>query len=242
MTLVNNKNKRKDKKVVFITGGSEGLGYEIAKFLTKIKKYQIVICSNDEKSLKRAKKNLKVDGFLCDVSNFEEVGKTIKNILNSYKALDVLINNAGLWLAGELFENDPLKIKKLIEVNLLGPIWCCYWVIPFMKKNKSGTIINIVSQTGLYASEKRSIYGASKFGLRGLTQFLEKDLKKDNIRVIGIYPGLLKTKLFEKNGFERDLTNALEPIKVAELIGYILETDERVVFPEIGVKHINDGK
>lgn len=142
-------------------------------------------------------------------------------------------------MQGELETNTPEEIKKLIEVNTVGTILFSRSVIPIMKAQKSGWIINVISQAGLYGKAERSVYNASKWAVTGFTKSLELELSKYNIKVVGVYPGMMKTHIFENAGIKKDTTNGLETSEVAKIIEFMLSFDSSLTFPEIGFKNIN---
>jgi len=107
-----------------------------------------------------------------------------------------------------------------------------------MKKQKEGTIMNISSQAGLYAKGERAVYNATKWGVTGFTKSLEIELQKYKIRVIGIYPGKLNTKMFEKMGIKKDLSDALDPEEIAKTIEFITTLKQSTLIPEIGFRYI----
>jgi len=214
------------------------LGYEMAKILSAGN--VVVISSNNKKGLSEATRQLKCDSEVFDVSDANGVGEAVRNVIKKHGRLDCLINNAGIWIEGKLEDNDPAYIKKVMEVNALGPILLSQAVIPQMKKQKQGTIINVISQAGLYGKEERSVYTASKFAVTGFTKSLEPELKGFGIRVIGLYPGFMKTKLFEKTGVKKNMAAALDPKETAKLVKFIVESDPKVNFPEIGIKFIEN--
>ena len=157
-----------------------------------------------------------------------------------YKSIDVLINNAGLWIQDELDDNDPEYIKKVVKVNGLGPVYLSKVTIPVMKKQKSGTIVNINSQGGFYAKGERSVYSLTKWGLTGFSKSLQLELAKYSIRVTDVHPGKMKTRMFEKMGIEKDMSDGLDPKYVAEIIEVILRLPAEVVVPELGIKYITN--
>ncbi|MFA5931515.1 MAG: SDR family oxidoreductase [archaeon] len=227
------------KKIIVISGGSDGLGKEIASILSKNNK--VIILSPTLKKLQKVSKKINCNYAVCDVSSFEQCKNTINKIIKKYKRIDYLINNAGLWIEGELESNSPERIQKVIEVNLNGLIYLTKSVIPIMKKQKKGTIININSQGGMYSKKaKRSVYCATKWGVNGLTQSLQPELAIYGIRVMGIYPGRLNTKMFEKMGIKKDLKNSLEPSEIAKLIEFITTLKETTNIPELGIKYITN--
>jgi uncharacterized protein len=226
------------KKVVLITGGSDGLGKAIALYL--VGDYQVVILSPTENKLKRVALEIDADYVVGDVSDFKNIESAVAQVIKKYGRLDCLVNDAGLWIEGELDDNDPELIKKVIEVNNLGVLFSSKAVIPQMKKQKSGLIVNIVSQAGLYAKAERSVYSAAKWGVTGFTKSLQSETAKYGISVTGVYPGKMNTKMFEKMGIQKDMTDSLDPKEVARVIKFLLETDSTVNFPEIGIKNINN--
>lgn len=116
------------KKVVVITGGSEGLGYAVAKRLKKDNR--IFIISHDLEKLTKASKELDCEYYCCDVTNYQEVEDTIESILDEVGQIDVLINNAGVWLAGDLTDTGYDRISHCIDVNTKGPIYMMKATLP----------------------------------------------------------------------------------------------------------------
>jgi len=225
-------------KVILISGGSDGLGKTIAQYLSKDNK--VVILSPSEKKLKETAKEIGCDYVVADVSDYGSLVKAVSEILEKRKRIDCLVNNAGLWIEGELDNNDPEQIKRVIEVNNLGVLLFSKAVVPQMKKQKQGLIININSQGGFYAKPERSVYSAAKWGITGFTKSLQGELAKYGIAVTGIFPGKMKTQMFEKMGIEKDMQDGLDTKEVARLVEFLLETNNQVVFPEVGIKNINN--
>jgi NADP-dependent 3-hydroxy acid dehydrogenase YdfG len=225
------------KKVVLISGGSDGLGKEIAKCLAG--DYQVVILSPTEDKLKKVASEISADYVVADVSNYKSLLESVERVIEKYKQIDCLVNNAGLWLQGELEGNSPEDVRKVIEVNTMGVVFFSKAVIPQMKKQKRGLIINICSQAGLYAKPERSVYNASKWGVTGFTKALQEEIAKYGISVTGIYPGKMNTKMFEKMGIQKDMGDAIDPKEVARVVKFLLETDSKLNFPEIGIKSLN---
>lgn len=228
-----------DKKVVLITGGSDGLGKAVAKRLTN-NNFQVVILSPTSDKLTAVAKELNCDHVVANVSDFSSMTSAIKEVLNRYGRLDCLINNAGLWIEGELDNNSPEDIEKVIKVNNLGVLFASKAVIPQMKVQKSGLIININSQGGFYAKGERSVYSAAKWGITGFTKSLQSELAKYGIGVTGIYPGKMKTQMFEKMGIQKDMKDGLDPDEVAKVIEFLLNLNPLTVIPEIGIKYITN--
>lgn len=225
-------------KVVIISGGSDGLGKEMAKTLSV--KNKVVILSPNKDKLEQTAKEIGCEYEVCNVADYGSVSNAVKNILKKHNRIDCLINNAGLWIEGELDDNEPKRIKKVVEVNTLGVIYLTKAVIPQMKKQSNGLIININSQGGIYGKSERGVYTATKWAITGLSKCLQPELAKYGIAVTGVYPGKMKTKIFEKIGIHKDMTDGLDPKNVARTIEFLLTFDNTVVFPEVGIKNIKN--
>jgi short-subunit dehydrogenase len=226
------------KKVILISGGSDGLGKAIAAELSP--ENTVIILSPTKDKLEKTAQELICDYEVTNVADYNSCQTAITNIIKKYKQIDCLINNAALWIQGELDENDPDYIQQVLNVNTLGPIFLTKATLPTMKKQKEGLIININSQAGLYGKAERSIYTATKFALTGLTKSLQSELAKYNIRVTGIYPGKMKTDMFKKMGIEKPMDDALDPKEVATTIRFLLSLDKNTVIPGLGIKNIQN--
>lgn len=228
---------KEDKKVILITGGSSGLGRAIAENFNK--GHQIVILSNDPLSLEKTIKKLNCPGYFCDITNPGQIEYTVGDITNIFGQIDILINNAGIWIDGELEDIDYLEIEKVINVNVVGTINMTKAVLPIMKKQGYGKILNINSVNGIGVKKDRSVYCASKWGMAGFSKALREDLRGTKIQVMDLYPSLIKTELFEHAGKKRDMTNAMDVEEVVKTIGFMLSY-EGTAFPEsLVLKDIN---
>ena len=228
---------KNDKKVIVITGGSDGLGKSIAEQLSN---NNIIIISNNKEKLIKVSKELKCNYKYCDVTDYNQVDKTIKEIVNEYTKIDVLINCAGIWLAGDLTETDYDKISKCIDVNTKGPIYMTKAVLTSMYQRKEGLIINVCSQASFDNDDFSVVYNASKWAMRGFNRSIQKDISKKGIKVTGFYPGFMQTDIFKKAGNDYDTSTGLETYKVAKAIEFIINCDNDVIIPEFGIKDIEN--
>lgn len=225
-------------KIIVITGGSEGLGKAIAKRL--VEDHTVIILSNKPETLEQTSRELNCKSFVCDITKPEEVKKTVSEIIKDHGQIDILINNAGIWIQGLLEDSDDAKIKETFDVNCVGTIYMTKSVLPKMKESNSGTIINIISTAGITAKGERSVYNASKWAMTGFTKCLQEELKGTLIRIMGFYPSFMKTNLFKNAGNERDdYDKALDPDELAKTIEFVLSLDDTTSFPEIGIRNIN---
>ena len=225
-------------KVIVITGGSDGLGRTLTESLSQ-ENDVIILATNEQKLIEVANSN-NCNYEVCDVSNYKLVEKSIKKIIDNFGRIDVLINNAGLWIQEELELNDSGRINSVVDVNLLGVINCSKAVIPIMKNNKEGLIININSQAGINHKAERVVYNATKWGLTGFSKSLQDEVAKYGIRVTNVMPGMMKTNMFKKMNIQKNMDNGLDTKEVARLIEFIIDTPSDVMIPEVGIKNINN--
>ena len=186
-------------KIAIVTGGAQGFGLDIAKkFINS--GAQVRIWDNDENELnkvikKENNKNLKYD--VVDVTDFESVNKTVKNLKKS--KIDILINNAGITgPTAELWNYSVDDWNKVINVNLNGTYICCKLIVPLMIKNNYGRIVNIASVSGKDGNANASAYSSAKAGVLGLTKSLGKELAQYNIAVNAVTPAGAKTRILNQ--------------------------------------------
>ena len=187
-------------KNILITGGAGGIGLEIVHYFEK-KNFNIIILDKTlkkdfKKNYKKIKKNIFY--FEVDLLEIKKTEKKIQQIISKFKTIDILINCAGIQYISKI-ENFPTnEWRKVIDINLTSSFITSKNIIPAMKKNNSGRIINISSVHGLVASENKSAYVASKHGLIGLTKAIALELSKTKITCNAICPGWVLTPLVEK--------------------------------------------
>ena len=187
-------------KNILITGGAGGIGLEIVHYFEN-KNFNIIILDKTlkkdfKKNYKKIKKNIFY--FEVDLLESKKTEKKIQQIISKFKTIDILINCAGIQYISEI-ENFPTnEWRKVIDINLTSSFITSKNIIPVMKKNNSGRIINISSVHGLVASENKSAYVASKHGLIGLTKAIALELSKTKITCNAISPGWVLTPLVEK--------------------------------------------
>ncbi len=213
-------------KLAIITGGSRGIGKATALELLK-EGYIVVITSRDNKELKETERELKkygeIIGIKSDVSNYNDVKGLIKDVYNRHKQIDVLVNNAGIALWKELDQMTTKEIDDTLDINLKGLTYMCREVIPIMKKQKSGKIINISSGAGKQGYASFSVYCASKFGVIGLSESLAKELNEYGINVYTICPGGVNTKMYFDMKPDVDPDTLLQPKEIAEKVLYCIK-------------------
>lgn len=226
------------KKVIVITGASDGLGKTLTESLSK--ENNVIALATTEEKLQKVAEDNNCNYKVCDVSDYHQVEKCTNEIIEEFGKIDILINNAGLWIQEELEENDVERIHDVIDVNLLGMIYMTKAVIPIMKSRQDGIIININSQAGINHKAERVVYNASKWGVTGFSKSLQDEVAKYGIRVTDILPGMLKTDMFNKMNIKKNMENGLDTKEVARLVKFIIDTPKDVMIPEVGIKNINN--
>lgn len=208
------------KKIIIVTGASRGIGREIAIQLSKQEEIQVI--ANYNKSEKQAQElkelNSNIDIYKADVSDRKQVKEMIEYVLEKYKKIDVLINNAGISdykLFTDVTDDDW---EKIIKNNLYSAFCVTQEVLPNMIHNKEGCIINISSIWGLIGSSCEAIYSISKAGIDAMTKSLAKELGPSNIRVNSIAPGIIDTEMNKrlKNEEIREIINEIPLEKIGK--------------------------
>ena len=188
-------------RVAVVTGGAQGFGFAISERFIK-SGAKVIIWDIDKKATEEAieKLNSKECSYqLVDVTNFDEIKKSLSDIETKYGKIDIFINNAGIAGKNTTVAEYPIEEwKKVIELNLHAVFYCCKAVVPFMDKNNYGRIVNIASIAGKEGNPNASAYSTSKAGVIGLTKSLGKELALKNIAVNCVTPAAAKTRIFDQ--------------------------------------------
>jgi short-subunit dehydrogenase len=187
---------------IVITGGSKGMGKAVAeKFLSA--KNNISICARNSRELEIAAKELSdkygqdVKYFATDLSDKENVLKFAAWVLEQNKVVDVLVNNAGYFIPGSVYNEEEGTLKKMIDINLYSAYHLTRALLPAMMKNKSGHIFNMSSIAALSAYRNGGSYSISKYAMMGFSKNLREEMKAFNIKVTTVYPGAVYTSSWE---------------------------------------------
>ena len=221
-------------KCVLVTGSSSGIGYEITSKLLDLGAKVIGIARNHDRS-KLENKNYTT--YKCDVSAHQKLEILLKQILKKHPQINCFISNAGYGDFGPLENFSTLQINNFIATNLTSHVVITKLLLPHFKRIKIGDIIFIGSEAGLLGAKNGSLYCTAKFGLRGFSQALSKDVANKNIRVSIINPGMIRTDFFENLNFEpgNDEENTINIKDVSSTVAYILDLSRNTIVDEINL-------
>lgn len=191
----------KNQKVAVITGSSTGIGFETSLMLARNGYFTYATMRNTQKSKEieriTQQENLPIRIFEMNVNNDNSVKTTIKKIIRERNRIDVLVNNAGYGLFGALEDLSIEEIKRQYETNVFGVIRVSQNVLPIMRSQRDGIIINISSIAGLAGIPSQSVYVSTKFALEGLSESLSFEVETYGIKIILIEPGVINTRFVE---------------------------------------------
>lgn len=222
--------------VILVTGASSGIGKATASYLSK----QGYIVYGSGRTFTHLNKIHGFTGLQLDVTNRNSVNEGIQHILHTEGRLDVLVNNAGLGLAGPLEEAKTADIDQVINTNVKGVVNTIQAVIPIMRHQNSGCIINITSIGSKFSLPYRSIYCASKFAVEGISEALSMELRPFNIKVCTVAPGDVATSINSKRIYSsttetsypsyskvlsqinQEVTDGIDPLRVSKKIEHII--------------------
>jgi NAD(P)-dependent dehydrogenase (short-subunit alcohol dehydrogenase family) len=208
-------NKELERKVAVVTGSSTGIGYETSLFLSRNGFYTYATMRNLYKSKRlndiASKDNLPLKVLELDVTDDKSVKNAINQIQEEKKRIDVLVNNAGYDVFGAVEDLSTDEFKAQYETNVFGIIKVTKEVIPIMRNQRSGTIVNISSAGGRVGIPLNAAYVSSKFAVEGLSETMRYELQEYGINVIIIEPGVIKSNFFENSKAAYNATNTESP-------------------------------
>ncbi len=193
-------------RVAVITGASAGIGAAAARRFAR-GGYRVALAARRQARLEALAHEIRAAGgealpIPTDVTDPEQVQRLAQRVQATWGRADVLINNAGLGRLAPLTELHPVDdIQFQIQVNLTGAIWVARAFVPLMRAQGGGVIVNVSSVAGWVGLPHYSVYSATKFGLRGFTEALRREVAADGIRVVGLYPGPVYTE-FGQHAFK----------------------------------------
>lgn len=227
-----------------ITGASRGIGKALAQ-LFALHGYNLFLCSKTEshllqtiEELKTAYPHITVDGKAADIGKKGEADLFGEWVLNQTDSVDVLINNAGTFVQGNVSEEDDGALEKMLEVNLYSAYYTTRAILPRMKAQQSGHIFTICSIASLAAYPGGGAYGISKYALLGFTKNLRQELKEHGIKVTAVIPGAVYTDSWKGSGVAEERIMEAEDIAkmifAASQLSLQAVVEEIVLRPQLG--------
>lgn len=189
-------------KVVIVTGGTRGIGLEVAKSFCE-KEANVIIFGSKKESVDKAveelsKDNILVEGYYPNLNNYQEVEEIVDKIYDKYKRIDILINNAGISANKKIEDTTSEEFMHIMDININAMYNTSKAVTTYMKKQGYGVILNTSSMVSKYGQPSGVGYPTSKFAVNGFTLSLARELAPYNIRVNAVAPGITNTDMVKK--------------------------------------------
>lgn len=209
------------EKKALITGGSRGIGRATALLFARAGCDVAISFQKQKEAAEKVREKIEKIGSEClvfqaDISQKKDVNLMIEELIKKWARIDILVNNAGIWTYGEMGSMSEEVWAETMKVNLDGVFFTCNVVVPFMKKEKRGWIINVSSTAAIRGESFHSHYAASKGAVVSLTKSLASELAPYNIRVNCIAPGWVETdmcsEVFKNPDFRREVQESI-PLK-----------------------------
>ncbi len=223
-------------KVILIINGIDDLAKALAKRLTS--KYRVIICTPHpvEQGVKTTQ-GVKCEGIAMDTTSLLNIESVLQKIMETYGSIDCLINGSYLVADTKLENSNEKEIKKLLEMNLLGPILVSKAVIPLMKKQAGGLIINMNLYSDFRSKNTGLINSLSNGTVTSFSRFLTKNLKKDSIPVTEILYEKVNRKLYTKDTLRKEALEIMYVERTVDTIELILSLSNGITIPRITIKN-----
>lgn len=229
-----------DSKTAIVTGASSGIGVAFSRALLE-KGAEVYGLARSEDKLAKVRDELgeNFHPVTMDVTNAEAIEQWVDKTFDKDHLPDILVNNAGVAAFAQVEELNIDDWDAMIDTNLSGVFYLTRCIVPLMKNNPDHChIVNIASIAGLLGNPDLTGYNASKFGVRGFTEALFKEVRYDGIKVTGFYPGSIATEFFEKVGSDTH-PNMMKPHEVADIFINVLETPDNFLINQVVMRPLN---
>ncbi len=227
-------------KVAIVTGGTKGIGREIAEALVR-EGINVCVGARSRNEIDETVRELRTlgkgssIGVVCDVRIQTQIKALFELTVLELGGVDILVNNAGIGIFATVEEMSAEDFRAVLETNLLGVFYCCHEAIPLMKQRGGGYIINISSLAGTNAHPSMAAYNASKFGLNGFSEALMQEVRHDGIKVSYIMPGSVNTEFGNDEPSDAQSWQ-LQPADIARVVLDLLHHDERALPSRVEIR------
>jgi len=224
-------------QVVFITGGSRGIGKAIALRFARAGA-KVAICGRKPESLREAEQELRaitpnVLAVTADIADGTSIRNAVADIQDQWGTIDILVNNAGIYRPGSVLDTSPEEWDRQFAINLKGPFLTTQAVIPQMMERRRGTIIFISSAIALISPPDNSCYTATKRGLEGFVGCIAQELCEYGIKVHVVRPGFTDTSIFDEIGKPPLEIDWIDPAEIAAAVEFLCRLPEHAQVPEL---------
>ncbi|GAA0077906.1 SDR family oxidoreductase [Clostridium sp. CTA-5] len=233
-------------KVAIVTGASRGIGRDIAIELAKEGVNIVINYSKDDEGAQETLNHIKsIGGYavLCkeDISSYESTKKIIEFTINTLGKIDILVNNAAKSIIGLFMDSSEEEINGIINTNFLGSIYMSKHVLPYMISNGGGNIVNISSMWGDVGASCEVLYSSTKGAINLFTKSLAKEMAPSNIRVNGVAPGVIDTKMNsflgedERKSLEEEIPMGRfgKPSEIGKIVTFLCSDDSSYITGQI---------
>ena len=226
-------------KRVLITGGSQGIGAALVGRMRHVG-HDVVFTGRNDERIQAVAKTSGAHGVRADVSSDDDNARTVETCRNRMGGVDILINNAAFPYNAEIGDFDVDRMRELFATNVFGVVDLTNRIVPMMKDQQEGDIVNIASTSGMKGNKTGTAYAGSKWAIRGISQCWQAELRPHGIRVISVCPSEVQTDWGGRVG--RNNPNKLYADDIAETIAAALSMKRRALWPELAVFATNPWK
>lgn len=221
-----------DSRRFLVTGGSQGIGEAVVRAARELGN-QVVFTGRNQQLIDRVAGETGAQGVQADVSSAEDNARTVELCGDVMGGVDTLINNAGFGYFAAIGEVDLAKMREQFDTNVFGLVDLTNRIVPMLKQQGEGDIVNIASTSGMKGHANGTAYSASKWAVRGISQCWQAELRPHGIRVICVCPSEVQTAWGGKTG--RNNPNKLFADDIADAILAALSAKQRALWPEFAV-------
>ena len=221
-----------DKQRFLVTGGSQGIGAALVALARK-EGHDVVFTGRDQARIDRVAAESGAHGLRADVARPADNQRTVEASVEQMGGIDVLVNNAGVGYLAEIGALDMARMRALFDINVFGLVDLTNRVAPMLKAQQRGYIFNIASTSGMKGGKAGTVYAASKWALRGISQSWQTELRPHGVHVTCVCPSEVQTDWMGRTG--RNNPNKLYAADIAEAILAVLRMHPRALWPEFAI-------
>ncbi len=221
-----------DTRRFLITGGSQGIGAALVS-LARAQRHEVVFTGRDQGRIDEVAAESGAHGLRADVTRADDNRRTVDAAVDRMGGIDVLVNNAGVGYLAEVGDIDMDRMRTLFDINVFGLVDLTNRVVPLLKAQQAGYVFNIASTSGMKGAGTGTVYAASKWAVRGISQCWQAELRPHGVHVVCVCPSEVQTDWMGRSG--RNNPNKLYAVDIAETIMAALALHPRALWPELAI-------